>query len=282
MSMYNLSKYPNDVAQLFEPMAPLPYRKPIDYPPQKRRTNPNISPVSNVINSSQFAMYKKQYPKGSRNGHLSPQSKLQRRTERNNELLQKEFERWDPKNDPHMSNTDPYRTIFVGRLPYGATEVDLQKAFGGYGSIELVRVVRDKESKSRGYGFVVFSDPMVAKLTTRECGVHRGIEILGRRCIVDIERGRTVTYFKPRRLGGGLGGRGYIQQQTQSREQYNRHSYAQQSRPQYSGPSRFAREPTLRSTGQFEESSVSTTSYKSRNTRNQGSDTKKPTEMIDY
>lgn len=282
MSMYNLSKYPNDVAQLFEPMAPLPYKKPIDYPPQKRRTNPNISPLSNLLNSSQFSIYKKQYPKGTKNGHLSPQSNLDRKLQQNNILLQGEFEKWDPQNDPHMSNTDPYRTIFVGRLPYGATEVDLQKAFGGYGSIELVRVVRDKESKSRGYGFVVFSDPMVAKLTTRECGVHRGIEILGRRCIVDIERGRTVTYFKPRRLGGGLGGRGYIQQQRYLQEQYNRHSSIQQSRPQYNGPSRFVKEPAMQSTVQLEEPSVTTTSYKSRITRNQDTDTKKSTEMIDY
>ena len=36
-----------------------------------------------------------------------------------------------------------------------------------------------------------------------------GIRIKDRRIKVDVERGRTVEGWKPRRLGGGLGGRGY-------------------------------------------------------------------------
>jgi U1 small nuclear ribonucleoprotein 70kDa len=31
--------------------------------------------------------------------------------------------------------------------------------------------------------------------------------ILGKKILVDVERGRTVRGWKPRRLGGGLGGR---------------------------------------------------------------------------
>src|SRR5215469_4570513 len=33
--------------------------------------------------------------------------------------------------------------------------------------------------------------------------------VKGRPCLVDVERGRTVTGWIPRRFGGGLGGRGY-------------------------------------------------------------------------
>ncbi|KAI5304987.1 hypothetical protein KEM55_009183, partial [Ascosphaera atra] len=36
-----------------------------------------------------------------------------------------------------------------------------------------------------------------------------GIKIRDRRVLVDVERGRTVKGWKPRRFGGGLGGRGY-------------------------------------------------------------------------
>ena len=32
-----------------------------------------------------------------------------------------------------------------------------------------------------------------------------GIRIDGKRVLVDMERGRTVSSFRPRRLGGGLG-----------------------------------------------------------------------------
>ena len=33
------------------------------------------------------------------------------------------------------------------------------------------------------------------------------MHIMGKRVLVDVERGRTVRGWKPRRLGGGLGGR---------------------------------------------------------------------------
>ena len=134
-----------------------------------------------------------------------------------------------------MKNTDPYCTIFVGRLPYDINELELQNIFSKYGNIDRVRIVREKEVKtngkckskkgkklsknkdtdennklkSRGYGFIVFSNPMSSKKCIRETGVRRGIEIHGRRCIVDYERGRTNKYFVPSRFGGGLGNRGY-------------------------------------------------------------------------
>jgi U1 small nuclear ribonucleoprotein 70kDa len=34
-----------------------------------------------------------------------------------------------------------------------------------------------------------------------------GLQVMGKRILVDVERGRTVRGWKPRRLGGGLGGR---------------------------------------------------------------------------
>lgn len=34
-----------------------------------------------------------------------------------------------------------------------------------------------------------------------------GLKMMNRRLLIDVERGRTVKGWKPRRLGGGLGGR---------------------------------------------------------------------------
>lgn len=51
---------------------------------------------------------------------------------------------------------DPYKTLFVGRLPHSVTEADLRKEFGVYGALERVRVVQNKDGKSRGYAFLVF------------------------------------------------------------------------------------------------------------------------------
>jgi U1 small nuclear ribonucleoprotein len=55
---------------------------------------------------------------------------------------------------------DPYKTLFIARLSYQATEEDLRREFSMYGPIERVKVVRAKSGKkkgtSRGYAFILF------------------------------------------------------------------------------------------------------------------------------
>lgn len=48
-------------------------------------------------------------------------------------------------------------TIYVGNLPWDATEDDLSALFEEFGPIVDVRIIQDPESGlSRGYGFVEF------------------------------------------------------------------------------------------------------------------------------
>ena len=98
----------------------------------------------------------------------------------------------------------------------------MRREFEGYGTIERVRIVRDKKGRSRGYAFVVYERERDMKGTPR-CSCYfpnrltsdppaaykesDGLQIMGKRILVDVERGRTVRGWKPRRLGGGLGGR---------------------------------------------------------------------------
>ena len=45
--------------------------------------------------------------------------------------------------------------IFVGNLPFSATEDELQKLFEPYGTIDRVAIITDRETgRSRGFGFV--------------------------------------------------------------------------------------------------------------------------------
>jgi len=77
-----------------------------------------------------------------------------------------------PTDDPEAVG-DPYKTLFISRLvcnltsfrPFtdlkseqhkSATETDLRREFEGYGTIERVRIVRDKKGRSRGYAFIVY------------------------------------------------------------------------------------------------------------------------------
>lgn len=77
--------------------------------------------------------------------------------------------------------------IFVGNLSYQASEEDLETAFGQYGTIEQVSLIRDKfTDKLRGFGFITF---------TTEEGAQNALamndqELLGRKVNVSIARER--------------------------------------------------------------------------------------------
>ncbi|KAL2905580.1 U1 small nuclear ribonucleoprotein 70 kDa [Bienertia sinuspersici] len=64
-------------------------------------------------------------------------------------------------------------------------------------------MVFDKESnKPKGYAFIEFAHTRDMKAAYKQAD---GKKIDGRRVLVDVERGRTVPNWRPRRLGGGLG-----------------------------------------------------------------------------
>jgi RNA recognition motif-containing protein len=45
--------------------------------------------------------------------------------------------------------------IFVGNLPFSASETDLRGLFAEYGDIESVAIITDRDTgRSRGFGFV--------------------------------------------------------------------------------------------------------------------------------
>jgi U1 small nuclear ribonucleoprotein len=63
--------------------------------------------------------------------------------------------------------------------------------------------VHDKDSKKpRGYAFIEYQHTRDMKNAYKQAD---GRKIDNRRVLVDVERGRTVPNWRPRRLGGGLG-----------------------------------------------------------------------------
>lgn len=49
-------------------------------------------------------------------------------------------------------------SIFVGNLPYSASEEQLQHLFGAYGTVERVNLIMDRETgRLKGFGFVEMS-----------------------------------------------------------------------------------------------------------------------------
>eukprot|EP01023_Acetabularia_acetabulum_P032935 TRINITY_DN30791_c0_g1_i1.p3 TRINITY_DN30791_c0_g1~~TRINITY_DN30791_c0_g1_i1.p3 ORF type:complete len:274 (-),score=58.95 TRINITY_DN30791_c0_g1_i1:1030-1851(-) len=83
------------------------------------------------------------------------------------------------------------------------TEKKLSKELTEFGPIRRVRIVKDKKDRTRGYAFIEFEHKSDLKVAYK---MADGRKIDGKRILVDVERGRTVPGWKPRRLGGGLGG----------------------------------------------------------------------------
>jgi len=107
---------------------------------------------------------------------------------------------WDPEKDPNVEG-EPLKTLFVANLSGDVSERKLKREFEEYGPIKRIRLVHDKYSgKPKGYAFIEFEHKSDMKEAYK---VADGTRIEGKRCLVDVERGRTVPGWRPKRLGGG-------------------------------------------------------------------------------
>jgi cold-inducible RNA-binding protein len=65
----------------------------------------------------------------------------------------------------------PDTNVYVGNLPWGATEGELKDHFSQYGAVKGARIITDRETgKSRGFGFVEFTDTSSAEKALVEDG----------------------------------------------------------------------------------------------------------------
>ena len=66
-------------------------------------------------------------------------------------------------------------SIYVGNLPFSATESSIRDLFGHHGSVEAVSLVLDRETgKPRGFGFVQMSDTDAANAIAALNGMDFG------------------------------------------------------------------------------------------------------------
>ena len=90
------------------------------------------------------------------------------------------------------------KKLFVGSLSWNTNDDELRRAFEGFGEVTDAKVISDRETgRSRGFGFVTFSDAAAADTATKEMN---GALLDGRTINVNEARDRAG--------GGGGGGRG--------------------------------------------------------------------------
>jgi len=93
------------------------------------------------------------------------------------------------------------KNIYVGNLPFGATEDQLRSLFETHGPVDKVTIVTDRDTgQSRGFAFVEMTDDDAGG---RAIEALNGTNLGGRTLNINEARPKTE---RPR--GGGGGGRG--------------------------------------------------------------------------
>ncbi len=88
--------------------------------------------------------------------------------------------------------------LYVGNLPFSATDDELKQAFSAHGTVTDVALISDRVTgRSRGFAFVTMSSPEEANAAV--AGMH-GKDHAGRSLTVNIARPREE---RPARGGGG-------------------------------------------------------------------------------
>merc|ERR1719353_1045283 len=87
-------------------------------------------------------------------------------------------------------------------MSYETDEKSIRREFENYGPVKQVIMIKDQKGKPRGYCFVEYERERDMRTAYKQAD---GRKIDGKRVVVDVERGRTVNNWLPRKLGGGLG-----------------------------------------------------------------------------
>ena len=94
------------------------------------------------------------------------------------------------------------RKLYVGNLPFSATEESLESTFSQHGTVESVKLISDRDSgQSKGFGFVEMRTDAEAQAAISELN---GMEFGGRS--IKVNEAKPQTGRSERGRGGSGGG----------------------------------------------------------------------------
>merc|ERR1711976_331680 len=196
---------PPNLLALFAPRPPLDYQRPVDTLPWDKDREEKIEANYSGVTSFLDKFEKKEDQPLAIREETRVERKLRiknTRLENHKRQMQEELMEYDP-NKNKKSTIDPYKTLFVARMSYDTSEKKIRREFEQYGPIAEIKLVLDKiTGKSKGYCFIEFESERDMRQAYK---YGEGLKIDGRKVLVDVERGRSVQGWRPRRFGGGLG-----------------------------------------------------------------------------
>ncbi|GIY42351.1 u1 small nuclear ribonucleoprotein 70 kDa [Caerostris extrusa] len=191
---------PPNLLALFKPRDPIPFLPPVDKLPHEKRTA-GYTGIAEFVNQFEDPA-KTPAPVKIKTKDERRAEKRQQKAEATAYKLEQDIAMWFPAKNPNAT-VDPYKTLFVARVNYDTSEAKLRREFEMYGPVKKIGLVHDLDRKPRGYAFIEYDRERDMRSAYKHAD---GKKIEGKRVLVDVERGRTIKGWLPRRLGGGLGG----------------------------------------------------------------------------
>jgi len=191
---------PANLLALFAPRDPLPYLPPPE--PKHSKEVCNLVGVGEYVNLFEDPEETPEPQKVPTRAEKKETKRTDKEDKQKN-YIDEELLSWDPHNDANAAG-DAFKTVFVARINYDTREDKLRREFEEFGPIRHIHMATDtKTGKPRGYAFIEYETERGMRSAFK---YGDGRKIDGKRVVVDSERGRTVKNWRPRRLGGGLGG----------------------------------------------------------------------------
>ncbi|XP_071100143.1 U1 small nuclear ribonucleoprotein 70 kDa-like [Haliotis cracherodii] len=213
---------PPNLLALFAARDPVPYKPPVDKQSHEKKRVP-YGGLAHLLKEFEDP---KDTPPPTRveTRDERKERKRKERAEQHAYKLEQDLALWDPAS---TAPGEAYKTLFIARINYDTSESKLRREFEVYGPVKRITLIHDRSGgKPRGYAFIEYEHERDMHSAYKHAD---GKKIDGRRVLVDVERGRTVKGWRPRRLGGGLGGtrKGGPDENTRfsGRDEYARESF---------------------------------------------------------
>lgn len=113
-------------------------------------------------------------------------------------------ENFNERQNNGPANTAESQNIIVRNLPFSVDEDSLRDAFNDCGEIKGVRIMKNEEGRSKGFGFVDFQSVDAAKRAVKKSG----LDIQGREVNVEFSLPRGPGGYQGGNRGGNRGGFG--------------------------------------------------------------------------